>query len=112
MFRNSEFRNRNSDLSMFQQRNSKKKTDRNLWNRKQNLNSASDDGGPRNRSQKSEFPTKSAVASAITSAISQAAEGTAKATAEAMDEATAGASAWLRRRPRQCQSRWPMRRPR
>jgi hypothetical protein len=37
-----------------------KKSDRNLWNQKQNWNSAYD-GGPRNRNQKSEFPNKDAT---------------------------------------------------
>jgi hypothetical protein len=36
---------------------SKKKSDRNLWNQKQNRDSAYN-GGPRNRNQKSRFPTK------------------------------------------------------
>ncbi len=60
IFWNSKFRNQNSDFLIFQQRNSKKKFDRNLWNQKQNRNTASD-GGPRNWSQKLEFPTKKAT---------------------------------------------------
>jgi hypothetical protein len=56
-FMNSKFWNRNSDFSIFQQRNSKKNSNRYLWNQKWNWNSTSD-GGPRNRNRKSEFPTK------------------------------------------------------
>ncbi len=56
-FQNSKFRYRNSNFSIFQQRNSKKNSDRNLRNQKRNRNSASD-WGPRNQNQKSEFPTK------------------------------------------------------
>jgi hypothetical protein len=56
-FRNSEFLNQNIDFLIFQQRNSKKKSDQNFWNQKLNQNSAFD-GGPRNRNQKLEFPTK------------------------------------------------------
>jgi hypothetical protein len=55
--RNSEFWNWNSYLTFFQQRNSKKKSDRNLRNQKRNQNSASN-GDPRNWNQKSEFLTK------------------------------------------------------
>ncbi len=56
-FQNSKFRNRNSNFSIFQQRNSTKKSNRNLRNLKWNRNSASN-GGPRNWNQKSEFATK------------------------------------------------------
>ncbi len=57
LFWNSKFWNRNSDFLIFQQQNSTKNSDRNLWNQTWNWNSASD-GGPRNWNQKLEFPTK------------------------------------------------------
>ncbi len=56
-FQNSKFWNRNSDLSIFQQQNSKKTSNWNLRNQKQNRNSTSN-GSPRNWNWKSEFPTK------------------------------------------------------
>ncbi len=50
--------NRNSDFLTLQTLEfQKKKSDQNLRNQTQNQNSAYN-GGPRNRSQKSEFPTK------------------------------------------------------
>jgi hypothetical protein len=56
-FLNSEFLNWNFDFSIFQQQNLRKFSNRNLWNRKRNWNSASN-GGPRNWNRKTEFPTK------------------------------------------------------
>jgi hypothetical protein len=49
--------NWNSNFLTLQTLEFQKKIDRNLWNQKLNQNSAYN-GGPRNRNQKSEFPTK------------------------------------------------------
>ncbi len=51
------FANQNSDFLTFQTLEIQKKNYWNLWNQKRNRNSASN-GGPRNRNQKPEFPTK------------------------------------------------------
>jgi hypothetical protein len=49
--------NQNSNFLTLQTLEFQKKSDRNLWNRTRNRNSAYD-GGPRNWNRKSEFPTK------------------------------------------------------